>query len=70
VVNSIQKQRKISIALIGCGRISFKHIEAAIKNADRLSLVAVCDPILERAEQRKAEYQNAFPDAQVAICRL
>lgn len=53
--------------LIGCGRISFKHIEAAIKNADRLALVAVCDPILERAEQRKAEYLNAFPDAHVAV---
>ena len=58
---------KYQLALIGCGRISFKHIEAAIKNADRLSLVAVCDPVLERAEQRKAEYQKAFPDAQVAI---
>jgi len=67
VVNSIQKQRKISIALIGCGRISFKHIEAAVKNADRLSLVAVCDPLLERARQRKAEYQNAFPDAQISV---
>lgn len=58
---------KYQLVLIGCGRISFKHIEAAIKNADRLSLVAVCDPILERAGQRKAEYQNAFPDAQISV---
>jgi len=37
---------KQSIALIGCGRISFKHIEAAIKNRDRVTLVACCDPVL------------------------
>ena len=60
-------KKKWTISLIGCGRISFKHIEAAIKNSDRLLLVAVCDPVLERAEQRKAEYQNAFPGAQVAV---
>jgi len=55
------------LSLIGCGRISFKHIEAAVKNADRLVLVAVCDPILERAEEKKAEYLKAFPEARVAV---
>ena len=55
------------IALIGCGRISFKHLEAAVKNNDRLSLVAVCDPILERAEEKKAEYLKTFPEARVAV---
>jgi len=55
------------LSVIGCGRISFKHIEAAINNSDRLSLIAVCDPVLEHAEQRKAEYQKAYPGAQVAV---
>ena len=36
-----------TLALVGCGRISFKHIEAAIKNADRLRLVATCDPRMQ-----------------------
>ena len=55
------------IALIGCGRISFKHIEAYIKNADRLLMIAACDPIRERAEAKAAEYRKAFPGAGVAI---
>jgi len=53
-------------ALIGCGRISFKHIEALIKNADKLDLVAVCDPVLSRADVRKAEYIHGFPEASVS----
>jgi UDP-N-acetyl-2-amino-2-deoxyglucuronate dehydrogenase len=45
------------LALIGCGRISFQHVEAAAKNADRLTLVAACDTRPERAEARAAEYR-------------
>ena len=56
-----------TLALVGCGRISFKHIEAAIKNADRLRLVATCDPRMERAEARAAEYRKTFPDATVTV---
>ena len=55
------------LSLIGCGRISFKHIEAVVKNADRLSLVAVCDPILDRAKEKKQEYKKAFPNASVSV---
>lgn len=56
-----------TLALIGCGRISHKHVEAAVKNADRVKLVACCDPKLDRAEAKAAEYRRAFPDAQVAV---
>jgi UDP-N-acetyl-2-amino-2-deoxyglucuronate dehydrogenase len=35
--------RKISVGLVGCGRISGKHIEAFNKHAQDLSLAAVCD---------------------------
>lgn len=56
-----------SVALIGCGRISFKHIEAYVKNADVMRLVAVCDPVAEKAEAKAAEYRKAFPDAEVAV---
>jgi len=35
--------RKIRVALAGCGRISGKHFEAIDKHADSLELVGVCD---------------------------
>jgi len=57
----------ITLSLIGCGRISFKHIEAAIGNADRLRLIATCDPRIERAERKALEYREAFPNAEVTI---
>ncbi|MEI6385615.1 MAG: Gfo/Idh/MocA family oxidoreductase [Spirochaetota bacterium] len=56
-----------TLALIGCGRISFKHIEAAIKNAERLRLVACCDPRIDRASAKAEEYRRAFPEAAVAV---
>ena len=34
---------KIKLALIGCGRISGRHIEAVRQHADDMDLVAVCD---------------------------
>jgi len=35
--------RKIRVALIGCGRISARHFEALQKHSERMELVAVCD---------------------------
>ena len=37
------KNRPINVALIGCGRISFKHITSIIKHKNNLKLVAICD---------------------------
>jgi predicted dehydrogenase len=56
-----------TIALIGCGRISFKHIEGFADNADRLKLIAACDPIKNRAEEKEKEYKKVFPNANVAV---
>lgn len=47
---------KIKFAIIGCGRISYKHIEALVNNFEDAELVALCDPIIEKAEGRKKEY--------------
>jgi predicted dehydrogenase len=58
---------KHTVALIGCGRISFKHIEAFVKNADIMDLIAVCDPIVERAKTRISEYKADSPDAEIGI---
>jgi predicted dehydrogenase len=54
-------------ALIGCGRISHKHIEALVKNAGTMSLVAACDPVEGRAEEKASEYRKAFPSAEVPV---
>lgn len=35
--------RKIKMALVGCGRISGKHFEALQKHSDNCEIVAVCD---------------------------
>jgi predicted dehydrogenase len=55
------------VALIGCGRISFKHIEGFVNNADSLQLIAVCDPVRSRAEKKEKEYKNNFPAANISI---
>jgi UDP-N-acetyl-2-amino-2-deoxyglucuronate dehydrogenase len=57
----------LTIALIGCGRISFKHIEGFVKNSNRMSLIAVCDPMLDRAQARSQEYKKYLPDSCIAI---
>jgi UDP-N-acetyl-2-amino-2-deoxyglucuronate dehydrogenase len=36
-------ERKIRVALVGCGRIAQKHLEAIAAHRDRIELVAVCD---------------------------
>lgn len=49
---------KYKIALIGCGRISYKHIEAILDNIDQCELAALCDVIEERALERKKQYMD------------
>lgn len=51
----ITRDRRIKIALIGCGRISGKHLTAIESHESDLELVGVCDTdstVLERAEER------------------
>jgi len=55
------------IALIGCGRISFKHIEAFTNNSDNLNLIALCDPIINRAEEKEKEYRNIVKQADISL---
>lgn len=49
---------KMRFALIGCGRISKNHILASAENKDICELVAVCDPVVERAQQKAADYEK------------
>jgi UDP-N-acetyl-2-amino-2-deoxyglucuronate dehydrogenase len=56
-----------NVSLIGCGRISFKHIEGFVENAEIIKLTAICDPIKKRAEEKRSEYQNKFPNANISV---
>ena len=44
-------ERKIRVAVVGCGRISSRHFESLEKHRDRTELVAVCDNNADRLEQ-------------------
>jgi UDP-N-acetyl-2-amino-2-deoxyglucuronate dehydrogenase len=51
-------RRKLKLAIIGCGRISQRHIQAALANIDKIELTNVCDVVLERAELRALQYRK------------
>ncbi len=39
---------KINVALIGSGRISYKHLSAIADLNNDIKLVAVCDPLIDK----------------------
>jgi UDP-N-acetyl-2-amino-2-deoxyglucuronate dehydrogenase len=51
--------RKIRFALVGCGRIAGKHVEAIQRHATNAELVGVCDS--DPAALRKAEATAGVP---------
>lgn len=53
--------KKLRFAIIGCGRISYKHVEALVNNREESELAAVCDIVLEKAEKRSKEYIKGAP---------
>jgi UDP-N-acetyl-2-amino-2-deoxyglucuronate dehydrogenase len=56
--------RKLKFAIVGCGRISYKHVEAIIKNYNEAELVGVCDLIEKNAITRKDEYLSLLDKAE------
>lgn len=57
-MNTIRTNKIYNMAIIGCGRISYKHVKAAIDNSDRIHLVAVCDLIEENANLQVKKYKE------------
>ncbi len=49
---------KLKFGIIGCGRISVKHIEAIVNNKDEAELVAIYDIIREFAIDKKKNSMN------------
>jgi len=58
---------RLRFAILGCGRISYKHVEALINNKEESELVAVCDIVEERALERKKQYDSALGKTNVAV---
>jgi UDP-N-acetyl-2-amino-2-deoxyglucuronate dehydrogenase len=48
--------KKLKVAIIGCGRISYKHVEAITQNRAEIELTAVCDVVEANAISKKDEY--------------
>jgi len=57
--------RKLKFAIIGCGRISYKHVEALLNNREETELTAVCDIVPEKADRCLKEYLLGIPGIQV-----
>ncbi|WP_017926880.1 Gfo/Idh/MocA family protein [Thioalkalivibrio sp. HL-Eb18] len=51
--------RRIRLALVGCGRIAQKHIDALEKHAENIELAAVCD--IDPAALAQAEVRTGAP---------
>ncbi|MDR2219344.1 MAG: Gfo/Idh/MocA family oxidoreductase [Methylobacillus sp.] len=49
--------RKIRIAIIGCGRVSRNHFGSVEKHADQLELTAICDTDLGVLAEHAAQYK-------------
>jgi UDP-N-acetyl-2-amino-2-deoxyglucuronate dehydrogenase len=52
--------KKIKVAIIGCGRIAYKHVEAITQNSDEIELIAVCDVVEANANGKRDEYIKAL----------
>ena len=60
------KNRRVRIALVGCGRISLKHISAIASHHERAELVAICDVHESRLDEAQSHIINTsaeFPGA-------
>ncbi|MBZ9607789.1 Gfo/Idh/MocA family oxidoreductase [Clostridium estertheticum] len=52
--------KKLKIAIIGCGRIAYKHVEAITQNKAEIELVAVCDALEVNATSKRDDYIEAI----------
>ena len=59
--------KKLKFAIIGCGRISYKHVEGLVENSDIAELVATCDVKLELAQAKKNEYLERMNDESLKV---
>jgi len=58
---------KLKFGILGCGRISSRHVEAIINNYEDAELVAVYDIIEELAIDKKNQYESVIKDSNVRV---
>lgn len=51
--------------MIGCGRISYKHIDGFIQNSDKIELVAISDPSEYKMDLRIEQYQEVIYSSKI-----
>ena len=61
------KMSKLKFGIIGCGRISARHVDAILNNKDKAELVAVYDIIEELAIDRKNQYESNIRGSNVKV---
>lgn len=55
-MHPIAQDKKIRIAVVGCGRISAEHFKAVARNGNDMELAAVCDSKPERLKKHAAQH--------------
>ncbi len=58
---------KLNFALIGCGRISLKHIDALVANSEQIVAVAFVDLIKSRAKEKAHIYKEKMTEKGIDV---
>jgi len=58
---------KLKFAILGCGRISARHVDALIENKEEAELVAVYDIVEELAIDKKNQYESRVDNSNVKV---
>jgi len=59
--------RKLKFAIVGCGRIAYKHVEALVHNHLQAELVATCDVVLAQAVIKAQEYVDKMQNLSLDV---
>ena len=59
--------KKLKFAILGCGRISYKHVQGLYENREEAVLVSTCDVVEDRAIAKKEEYLESMKDESINV---
>ena len=68
--NTNVNHKKIKIALVGCGRISKKHVISIIKESKRCELVAICDTNKDNIDNIYKFFQSKLEEKNILSSSL
>lgn len=58
---------KLKVGIVGCGRISYKHIDALVHHFSEIQLVATCDVVVANAEEKAQDYVEKMQKVSVEV---